>query len=624
MQPFDALTLRAVLEEAKPLLINRKVDKVYQLGRDEVVIYLRSKSGMTNLFLSAQAAFGRLCLVKRPAVPYQVDRYSEKKLKHLSGLSASNFSLLLRKHLTGATMIGVQYKVGERVVDFYFSCADEIGKLSRKVFTAEIMGRHSNLIFWDEESKKIIASSHIVTKEMSSQREVAPGLNYLRPPEQDKPNIFTTDLNELSQHFDNLLLSNSRSMNVESGIKITVPVTIEQWLINTYTGVGRHLAEEIVCAAGVPSSIINGDLAPDMKDKLWEKIRTIQSIFSFSPVMKLDLTRFSVLSWWPDVDDEAVWKKFPAVNDLIEEYFRLTEKSEQFRQLKERLKSELKTESERLETRISQAALYADSAGDSSLLKKSGDLILANLINIGSGQTHLICDDLYSESQEKVTITLNPNLTPSQNAQMFYRRFAKLRTKQHTASIALEESSHRLDVLRSQLNRVVEAKDSEELQKLKDTFFSKRGKEVLNRIPPEARKKAKMRWLTMMSSDGWNIYAGRNREENEQLLSKVAQPQDLWLHVLGKGGSHVLVRVPSGKQEPPLSTIKEAAQIAARLSKVPPASKVQVVYTQRRYVSKLPRDKLKDKTGMVRYEHEKIIEVDTSAPMPQCMKQLFC
>lgn len=349
----------------------------------------------------------------------------------------------------------------------------------------------------------------------------------------------------------------------------------------------------------------------------------IQSVSSFSPVMKLDLTRFSVLSWWPDVDNEVAWKKFPAVNDLIEEYFRLAEKNEQFRQVKERLKSELKTECEKLQTRISQATPYVASMADSELLKKSGDLILANLVNIQPGQTDLICDDLYSHSQEKITITLNPNLTASQNAQIFYRRFAKLRAKQQAASVALTESNRRLHILQAQLNGVIEAKDSDELERMKDTLFAKRGKDVFNKALPEAKKKTKIRWLTMVSSDGWNIYAGRNRQENEELLNKFAQPQDIWLHILGRGGSHVLIRVPSGKQEPPLSTIKEAAQIASRLSKVPPGSRVQVVYTQRRHVRKLPREKFKDKTGMVRYEHEKTIEVDTSAPMPQCMKQLF-
>ena len=123
----------------------------------------------------------------------------------------------------------------------------------------------------------------------------------------------------------------------------------------------------------------------------------------------------------------------------------------------------------------------------------------------------------------------------------------------------------------------------------------------------------------MTSSDGWTIYVGRNRKENDLLLSRMAQANDLWLHILGQGGAHVLIKVPASKQEPPPTTIKEAAQAAARLSKAAPGSKVRVVYTQCKHVKKVAQDK----PGLVRYENERTVEVDTAQPMPHCMKQLF-
>ncbi len=125
--------------------------------------------------------------------------------------------------------------------------------------------------------------------------------------------------------------------------------------------------------------------------------------------------------------------------------------------------------------------------------------------------------------------------------------------------------------------------------------------------------------MSVTSSEGWTIYVGRNRNENDQLINKVANPNDIWLHVLGQGGAHVLIRVPSGKQEPPKNTIMEAAHIAARLSKAAVGMKVRVVYTQCRFVKKVD----KNKPGLVRYENEKTIEVDTARPMPNLMKKLF-
>ena len=160
MQPFDALSIRAVLLEAKPLLLNRKVDKVLQLARDEILINLRSKAGFVSLFLSAQSVYGRMCLVRIPSSrdtrdekPNEKSIFERYKSKYGNN-TPPNFCVVLRKHLTGATLVGCDQLPGERIVDFAFSCVDEVGTTSMKVLTAEIMGRHSNLIFWDKKQKR--------------------------------------------------------------------------------------------------------------------------------------------------------------------------------------------------------------------------------------------------------------------------------------------------------------------------------------------------------------------------------------------------------------------------------------------------------------------------------------
>jgi predicted ribosome quality control (RQC) complex YloA/Tae2 family protein len=171
-----------------------------------------------------------------------------------------------------------------------------------------------------------------------------------------------------------------------------------------------------------------------------------------------------------------------------------------------------------------------------------------------------------------------------------------------------------------------QAQGTDELRRLKDTLIGRKQSE-LPRIPTQThggggdhkKKPQKSKILSMTSSDGWTVYVGRNRQENDHLLGRLAQPNDLWLHILGQGGAHVLIRVPASKQEPPLNTIKEAAQVAARLSKATTGAKVRVVYTQCKHVKKIS----KENPGVVRYENEKTLEVDTAAPMPKCMKQLF-
>jgi len=683
MQPFDALTIRAVLDEAKPLLLNRRVDRVFQLGRDELLISLRSKSGMVHLLLSAHATYGRICLVKQTPQGAKNDRAPQNN---------SNFALMLRKTLASATLVHIEQLPGERIVDFVFSSTDEVGTASHKVLTAEIMGRHSNLIFWDKAKEKILVASHIVTKEMSRQREVAPGLTYKRPPGQERPNIFKVTREEfaaqwrlLTQNFEQGKSAGSvapvtgleagstggGNLGVGTGLK-TQPTasapapfaTVEQWLIHTFTGLGRNLSEELVLAAPVSSPVGDAVKDPQSEEKMWTVIKLLgESRLSFKPAMKTDLSRYTVLSLMPELrntraaaetakpviateptelaesqeppadttgpeqSNGGLWKHFPAVNDLVDDYYAAVEAREQFQQLRERLRNELKSEDEKLNSRISVASQHVKNDEHLNDMKRSGDLVLANLNSIEPGQTELEVEDLYSGDSQKIKIKLNPNLSASQNAQWFYRQFSKSRSRQKAAKLALDEAAKKQTVVATQMKQLESAQTNEELRALRELIIGRKPAAVMQQQqinkggqPPERKKSGKPRMLSVTSSDGWTIYVGRNRHENDQLLSKLAQPNDIWLHILGSGGAHVLIRVPASKQDPPLNTLKEAAQIAARLSKGGSSgSKVRVVYTQVKYVKKLG----KDKPGQVRYENEKTLEVDTSAPMPKCMKQLF-
>lgn len=593
MQPVDALTIKAVLAEARPLLLNRKVDKVHQVARDELVIGLRGRTGMSNLLLSAHASFGRVCLVnKPPASP---------------GNNPPNFCLLLRKHLAGATLVGVEQATGERIVDLIFSCLDELGSPAHKVLTAEIMGRHSNLIFWDKASALVLGASHFVTKEMSRHREVMPGLTYVRPPAQDKPNLFLVDREQFSA-------LNSRRDQSEEG-------ALEQWLVATFAGIGKHLAEEL--AATVTAYVGNCLPAEELKvkqgDILWAKINELSGAWKVNAFMRHDLSRYTVAGWWPRLAESNEWKSYPSANDLVEEYFRRRELKERVNQLKDRLYSELKQDSEKLHSRLQAASRYTSADTEKSECKKFGDLILAHVHEIKPGDVQLNCADLYSEAGAQLSIPLNPSVSPSQNAQSYYRQFAKLRSRAQAAAAAAAEASNRLSFINKAMAKLQAANTLDELERLKETISPPRAARQQKPSAETQRKKPKQRLLSVTSSDGFVIYVGRNRQENDYLVSHLASPHDIWMHIQGQGGAHVLIKVPSTRQEPPARTLYEASQTAARMSKAGVGGKVHVVYTQCRYVRKIA----KNKPGVVRYENEKTLEVDTGKPMPETLRKLF-
>ena len=677
MQPFDALTMRAILTEAKPILLNRRVEKIQQISRDEVVLSLRSKVGTIHLMVSAQASFGRLCLVLTPPQPRSAN--------------PPPFCQLLRKHLTSASMVGMEQLPGERIVDLIFSCVDEIGNRFTRVLTAEIMGRHSNLILWDRDSHKILGASHNVTQEMSRQREVAPGLMYARPPRQEKVSIFSVEESEFKTIFAELKGNISESVEPEAhlgmkdsgkeagepralqglkeageppalpgqdsdkevGGKQALPGkgdrnregyesrhgraekdsakdggirTFEQWLMANFAGLGRHLAEEIVEAVRLPKIATVDQVSEENAELLWQRIKTMQGFANHQPSMKADLSRFSVLAWWKEApeSEHSLWQSFPSVNDLVDAYFRGVQLRTEIQQLKDRIRSELKTEQDKLESRLNAAEKLLSTSKDLERFKQCGDMILAHVNEIHLGQTNLDCPDLYSENGNTATIELNPNLTGSQNAQHYYRLYAKSRIRSKTALVSKDDAAKRLADVNACSLELDKADNMQDLQLLKERVLD-RGKKSEAPRPQSSpqpqhqkEKNAHQRLMSTKSTDGFTIIVGRNRQENDLLVTKLTQAHDIWMHAQGLEGAHVVVKLPNRK-DPPQTTLKEAAQLAARFSRTGLGGKIKVAYTYGKYVHKLG----KDKPGLVRYENEKTLEVDTTAPMPPSLRRLF-
>lgn len=563
MQAVDALTIKAVIEEISPLLTKGRLDKSQQTARDELCLTFRQPTGPYHLLLSANSAMGRVCLL---------DKAKTSKLK-----SQSAFGLALRKHLVSAQLVSITAVTGERIVDLTFSATDELGSKSLKVLTAEIMGKHSNLIFWEKETGKIIVASHNVTAEMSSKREVASGLRYVRPPTPTKPNIFTIDFDALKQ----MLVAPLPEMGGED------------FLLSKFSGLGRPLAEEL-----------SQDLEPAA---LWKKLEQIQNLKEINPALKTDLTKYTIFGWDTNVDSD--WKHFSEVNALVASYYQQLEDRVQFNQIRDELKSTIKSEAKRLSARLSSSEEQKESAADFERYKQYGDLLLANIANIKAGQVEAIVDNFYSETGDKTAIALDPNLSASQNAQANYKLFTRNKARFEAAAKHIEQTSQRLNILNECLLSLDTASSLEDLTQIK-VYYSGRDvtqAKILNKDSASGKP------IMFGSSDGLTILVGRNRKENELILSN-AKPHEIWMHVLGAPGSHVLIRLPSNKQDPPANTLKEAAFAAAYFSKAKTSGITRVTYTQIRHVKKL------GPPGVVSYEKEKTVEVDLAAKMPQALK----
>lgn len=567
MQAVDALTLKAVVEELKPLLMKARLDKSQQTARDELCLTFRQTSGQRHLLLSANTAMGRVCLLEKAKT---------SKLK-----SQSAFGLALRKYLVSAQLLSISAVDGERIVDLVFSSVDELGSRSAKVLTVEIMGKHSNLIFWDKESEKIIAASHNVTAEMSSKREIASGLRYLRPPKQNKPNIFSTNSEEVAKIVDRL------------------ETIDEDFLLSNFAGLGRPLAEELSSQLGKSDS---------KAKQLWKMIEQIQKLDNTKPAMRLDLTKYSIFSWSYNGLDIDQWQEFKSTNELVATYYQQLEDRVSFNQSREELRSLIRSEEKRLSSRLAVSSDQRDSAAGYETHKQHADLLLANIANIKTGQVEVTVENFYT-NDEKAKISLDPSLSPSQNAQAKYKLFSKNKSRFEAAQKHIDQTSARLAVLKQCLAELNECQNTDDVSLIKASFAGRdpTQSKILNKDATAGKP------IMFGSSDGLTILVGRNRKENELILSN-AKPHEIWLHVLGSPGSHVLIRLSSNKTEPPANTLKEAAYAAAYFSKAKTSGITRVTYTHCRYVKKL------GPAGVVSYEKEKTVEVDLADKMPQGLK----
>ncbi|MBX9722785.1 MAG: NFACT RNA binding domain-containing protein, partial [Candidatus Obscuribacterales bacterium] len=209
----------------------------------------------------------------------------------------------------------------------------------------------------------------------------------------------------------------------------------------------------------------------------------------------------------------------------------------------------------------------------------------------------------------------------SQNAQHYYRLYAKSRTRTKTADASSKDAADRLDEVKMYSQSLDAAETMQDLQILKESVLD-RGKKIEQArqpsSPQQKERTPQQRLMSTKSSDGFTIIVGRNRLENDVLVSKLTLPHDIWMHAQGLEGAHAVIKLPN-KKDPPQTTLKEAGQIVARFSKIGLGARVNIVYTYGKWVKKIG----KDKPGMVRYENEKTLEIDTAAPMPASLRRLF-
>jgi len=585
---FDGILLNCVVNELKQKILNGRIEKIYQPEKDEINLLIRGKGINHRLLISASANNSRIHL---------------SEINKSNPLSAPMFCMLLRKHLLGGRIIDIEQPDFERIAIVHIECKDELGDLTVKKLIAEVMGRHSNIILTDDNGK-ILDSIKRINHEISSVREVLPGKQYILPPSQGKQNPLLYDYETFFNFIDN-------SQILKSPDKL---------ISDSFTGISRVSAREIVFRAIGGKECGIKDLSLAEKHKLSSSFVDFFNLVrkgDFSPRLLKDdhdypVEVFPFPFYHYSHEHQEV---FLSVSQALEVYYKERDQRDRLKQHTSNLRKILNTNLERAQNKLGVLLEELESAEKAETYKLWGELITANLYSIPKGVEEVKLVNYYDPDGSIVEIPMDPQKSPSQNAQFYFKKYNKAKNAVEMISEQIKETKEEINYIESQLDNLYKCTDELEVQEIREEL-AREGYIKANDGKKHVQKPTPSKPYHFISSDGFDIFVGKNNAQNDRLTLKTAAPEDIWMHVKEIPGSHVIIRT-QGRNIPD-KTLFEAAMLAAYFSKARSSSNVPVDYCHRKNVKK-PNGA---KPGMVIYEHYNTIYVTPSEEEIKKMRQV--
>lgn len=558
--PLDALCLSGLVRELDQTVTGGKIDKIYQPGRDEVILALRTPAqGNVRLLLSANPSHPRPQLT-------QLTRENPD--------TPPMFCMLLRKHLSGARILSVAQPPLERVVTLTLEAMNELGDRVERRLVLEAIGRRSNLILLDEEGRILDCIRRVESSlgTGSAQRALLPGMFYRLPPPQAK-------LDPMAQ--DRAALEALLSAAPEEA-------QADQWLLDTFGGLSPLICRELAFQAGGAVDIRLNILGPEGRKRLLDRLeRLLDAVRTgrFSPCLLARDGAPSDFTFFPVEQYEGRMERtpFPTFSALLDRFYEEREHLERVKQRGQDLIRSVTTARDRTARKIAHQEQELAATHDRERLRQLGDILTSNFYQMERGMARLRTVDFYDPEGREIDVPLDPLLTPQQNAAKYYKEYNKAKTAEVMLTQQLEKGRRELDYLNSVLDTIPLAEGEKDLQEIRqeltDTGYLRRPSKAKGR-----EKRVVSKPMEFRSSAGLRISVGKNNTQNDLLTCKQAFKSDIWFHTQKIHGSHVILWTEGG--QPDLTSIQEAAQLAAWFSQGRESGKVAVDYTPVKYVKK--------------------------------------
>ncbi len=549
---LDGISIHALVHEFNNSLLNGKINKISQPEREELLITVNTSDGNKRLLISANASLPFMYIT------------SENKT---APAVAPGFCMLLRKHIGAGRIIEISQMGLERAVRFKIQHLNEMGDVTFKYLYVEIMGKHSNIIFCNEDNMILDAIKHVPSS-ISSIREVLPGRDYFIPAQEGKTNPLETDEN----FFKDTVLKRSDS--------------IFRAIMSSYIGISPTIANEICYRAALDSDASCASLFDEHKDKLWSSYQNLMNDIennNYFYNIVIDASKDAPIEYAPirlEMYSDMESKEYSTMSEVLVQFYAKRNKYTNIRQKSSDLRKIISNHIERCSKKLDLQLKQLKDTQKRDKYKVYGELLHTYGYEAKPKDKSITVLNYYDNSE--LTIPLDPDFTAAENAKRYFDKYAKLKRTAEALDTYIEQSKQELELLKSietALNIAETENDLNDIRReLSDHGFIK--KHTGNK--KEKSKKSKP--LHFVDDNGFDIYVGKNNYQNDELTFKFATGNDWWFHTKKIHGSHVVVKT-NGKELPD-STYEYAAELAAYYSSGRDSGKVEIDYLQKKNVKK--------------------------------------
>ena len=571
---LDGITIANIVKEMRDALLGGRIAKIAQPEADELLLTVKAPSGQRRLYISASASL--------PLV-YLTDENKP------SPFTAPNFCMLLRKHIANGRIVSITQPSLERIIVLGIEHLDELGDLCRKKLVIEIMGKHSNVIFCNEDDRIIDSIKH-VPAQMSSVREVLPGRTYFIPDTMHKADPLTISESDFAA-----LLRQK-------------PSALSKALYTSLTGISPVVAEEICFLAGLDSALPPSELSDDLMTHLYRQF----SLFldqvreeDFHPAIYYRNNEPQEFASVPLTHLEGCARQeFDTISQVLSSYYAVKNRITRIRQKSADLRHIVQTALERNRKKYDLQARQLKDTDKRETYKVYGELLQTYGYQAEPEAKEIEALNYYTN--EMIRIPLDPTKTPLENAKRYFEKYNKMKRTYEALSHLIVETRDEISYLESVSNALDIARTEDDLAQVKEELTQSG---YVRRKFTKKKEKFKSMPLHYISSDGYDMYVGKNNFQNEELTFSFASGNDWWFHAKKVPGSHVIVK--SQGEDMPDRVFEEAGKLAAFYSKNNGSEKVEVDYVEKKHVKKVKGQK----PGFVIYHTNYSLIADTDISM---------